>query len=75
MQVLQKRLAVNARFEGPWFVGRECRRWRQSYLTLLEPQSRIGDKPLNFHVVCPQNGTAVLKGLATTKTGYVTLFR
>ena len=32
-------------------------------LTLLEPQSAFGDKPLNFQVVCPQNGTAVLKGL------------
>ena len=32
-------------------------------LTLLEPQSRFGDKPLNLQVVCPQNGTAVLKGL------------
>ena len=32
-------------------------------LTLLEPQSRFGDKPLKFQVVCPQNGTAVLKEL------------
>ena len=32
-------------------------------LTPLEPQSRFGDKPLGFQVVCPQNGTAVLKGL------------
>ena len=32
-------------------------------LTLLQPQSRFGDKPLKFQVVCPQNGTAVLKGL------------
>ena len=32
-------------------------------LTLLEPQSRFGDKPLKFQVVCPQNGTAVLEGL------------
>ena len=29
----------------------------------MEPQSRFGDKPLKFRVVCPQNGTAVLKGL------------
>ena len=28
-----------------------------------EPQSRFGGKPLKFQVVCPQNGTAVLKGL------------
>ena len=32
-------------------------------LTLLESQSRPGDKPLNFQVVWPKNGTAVLKGL------------
>ena len=32
-------------------------------LTFLEPQSRFGDKPLKLQVVCPQNGTAVLKGL------------
>ena len=32
-------------------------------LTHLEPQSRFGDKPVKFQVVCPQNGTAVLKGL------------
>lgn len=31
-------------------------------MTLLEPQSRDGGKPLIFQVVCPQNGTAVLKG-------------
>ena len=30
-------------------------------LTLLE--SRFGDKSVKFQVVCPQNGTAVLKGL------------
>ena len=35
----------------------------QQFLTLLEPQSRFGDKPVNFQLVCPQNGTAVLKGL------------
>ena len=32
--------------------------------TLLEPQPRFGDKPLNFQVVCPRNGTAALKGLS-----------
>ena len=32
--------------------------------TLLGPQSRFfGAKPLNFQVVCPRDGTAVLKGL------------
>ena len=35
-------------------------------VTLLEPQSRFGDKPVIFQAVCPQNGTAVLKGIHTT---------
>ena len=35
-------------------------RTRYQVLTLLEPQSRFGDKPLKLQVVCPQNGTAVL---------------
>ena len=30
------------------------------FITLLEPQSRFGDKPLKFLVICPQNGAAVL---------------
>ena len=30
---------------------------------LLEPQSRFGDKLLGIRLVCPQHGTAVLKGL------------
>ena len=37
-------------------------------LTLLEPQSRFGDKPIKFQVVCPQNGTAVLKRLTVLST-------
>ena len=36
---------------------------KNTRLTLLEPQSRFGDKRLKFQVFCPQNGTAVLKGL------------
>ena len=32
-------------------------------LTLLELESRVGDKLREITVVCPQNGTAVLKGL------------
>ena len=32
-------------------------------LTLLKPQSRSGDKPVNIEVVLSPNGTAVLKGL------------
>ena len=31
-------------------------------LTPSEPQSRFGDKPVKFKVICPRNGTAVLKG-------------
>ena len=34
-----------------------------SSLTPLEPQSHFGDTPLKFQVICPQIGTAVLKGL------------
>ena len=29
----------------------------------LEPQSRFGDKLREVWVVCPENGTAVLKGI------------
>ena len=32
-------------------------------LALVEPLSRFEDKPVEFQVVCPQNGTAVLRGL------------
>ena len=32
-------------------------------LTPLVLQSRFGDKPLKFQVVCPRNGNAVLNGL------------
>ena len=31
--------------------------------SFLELQSHFGDIPLKFQAVCPQNGTAVLKGL------------
>ena len=36
---------------------------RTKLLTRLEPQSRFGDKALEICLVCPHNGTAVLKGL------------
>ena len=36
---------------------------KEMSLTLLEPESRFGDKAFKFQVVCPQHGTAVLKGL------------
>ena len=41
--------------------------WSKPLFNLLEPQSRSGDKPLKFLVVCPLNGTAVLKGLMTAR--------
>ena len=43
---------------------------RLQCLTLLEPQSRFGDKPLKCQVFCPQNGTAVLKGLEYNNVVY-----
>ena len=39
------------------------RSWCPYILTLLEAQSRFGDKLLKFQVDCPQNGIAVLNGL------------
>ena len=45
-----------------FFILERCK------LTLLEPHPRFGDAPLKFQVVCPQNGTAVLKGLIGHKT-------
>ena len=41
----------------------------------LEPQSRFGDKPLKFQVVCPPNGTSVLKGLKTDRAAGVDMWR
>ena len=38
-------------------------------ITLLEPQSRFGGKPLKLQAVCPQTGTAVLKGLTAATEG------
>ena len=32
------------------------------FVPVLELQYALGDKLLKFQVVCPQNGTAVLKG-------------
>ena len=45
------------------FVCTNSRKWCWFFLTLLELQYRFRDNPLKFEVVCPQNGTAVLKGL------------
>ena len=39
---------------------------RRTTLTLLEPQSRCGDKSVKFQGLCPQNGTAVRKGLSVS---------
>ena len=48
---------------GTWYTlqyQRLCMRLQSSFkfLTLLEPQSRFGDKLLKFQIVCPLNGTA-----------------
>ena len=43
--------------------SREYARLLYHSSTLLEPQSHFGDRPVKFQVVCPQNRTAVLKGL------------
>ena len=42
----------------------------RSIKTLLGPQSRFGDKPGKFEVVCPQNRTAVLRGLIAHVAGW-----
>ena len=47
-----------------------CKPPRELPLTLLKLQSRFGDKLLG--VICRQNGTAVLKGLITAPTCFVT---
>ena len=39
-------------------------------LTLVELQSRSGDKPLKFRAVLPENGTAVLKWLGEVRYVY-----
>ena len=52
------------KLESSTRVGFELQ--RQLLLTLVEPQSRVGDKRLKFQVVSPQDGTSVLKGLILT---------
>ena len=37
--------------------------YEHACLTLLAPQSRFGDNSLGIRLVCPEIGTAVLKGL------------
>ena len=36
---------------------------------LLAQQSRFGNTPVKFQVVCTQNGTAVLEGITVIKWG------
>ena len=50
----QSVLFVLSRYHTYW-----C--WYRIVLTLLELQSRFGDESLGIWVVCPHNGTAVLK--------------
>ena len=45
------------------FYTRLLQQYLVCTLTLLVPQSRFGDKSLGIRTVCPQTGTAVLKGL------------
>ena len=46
-------------------LNRLCsREGNACFLTLLEPRSRFGDKLPRIRLLCPQNGTAVLKGLS-----------
>ena len=68
--VTQWQLVTSVRIPGTRSCCLTCRptwlfpfSWLIRMLTPLEPQSRFGDKPVKFEVVCPQNGTAVLKGL------------
>ena len=60
------RVGLQPRLEGTNYI-RTRYLVQQMYRTLLEPQSRFGDKALKFQVVCPQNGTEVLKGLASCR--------
>ena len=48
---------------------------QSNFVNLLAPESRLGDKPIKFRVVCPQNGTAVLKVNDTDTALYFVLSR
>ena len=41
----------------------------EMHLSLLEPQSRFEDKLLGISVICPQNGSVVLKGFSKHDSG------
>ena len=48
---------------GTWYLApSNTRHSGRPQLNLSGPQSRSGDKLLRVRLVCPQNGTAVLKG-------------
>ena len=51
---------------GGRFLGGGC----DNPSTPLGPQSRFGDKPLGIGLVCPQNRTAVLRGLISRRSGF-----
>ena len=44
-------------------------------ITLFELQSHFGGNPLKFQVVCPQIGTAVLKGISLDRLSGKTVLR
>ena len=44
------------------------------WLTPLEPQPRFVGKLLEIRVVCPQNGTAVLKGILLPGTCFTPIY-
>ena len=54
---------ASEKVKGPKEGERKRVRVRRGGLTHLGPQPRFGDKLLEASVVCPQNGTAALKGL------------
>ena len=58
-------------FDPRCFTPHEYLMYASFVLTLLEPQSRSGDKPVEFQVVLSPNGTAVLKGLRNKRDGPV----
>ena len=44
-------------------LARSARAFMPEWLSLFAPQSRFGGELLRIRLVCPQNGTALLKGL------------
>ena len=56
----QQALSLNEEKKNATYVAA---RKHYGVLTLLELQSHFGNKALKFQIVCPRNGTAVLKGV------------